>query len=168
MKLSWKSKTIFATLLVAFNIWILITQSHPWIVSSLTILFHEAGHILFSFFGHTLMVLGGTIVELLIPSLCICYFYMRYDTLGELFSWWWFSIALYSVSIYVGDARSQSLSLIGGPGGHDWSYLLGQFGLLHYDQLISRILMLCMMIVTIKMVLLLRTYVREQRGTIIS
>ena len=44
---------------------------------------------------------------------------------------------LWNVSVYVRDARSQDLPLVGG-GEHDWAYLLGETGLLAHDQAIGR------------------------------
>jgi hypothetical protein len=38
--------------------------------------------------------------------------------------------------VYVADARTEALPLVGG-GEHDWAYLLGRLGWLKFDQIIS-------------------------------
>ncbi len=40
--------------------------------------FHEAGHLFFRFFGHWMMSLGGTLAQLLIPTICLLTFLMKY------------------------------------------------------------------------------------------
>lgn len=43
----------------------------------------------------------------------------------------------WNISVYVADARSQALPLVGG-GEHDWAYLLGRAGWLAKDQDLAR------------------------------
>ena len=46
---------------------------------------------------------------------------------------WWIGQNFWNISVYVKDARSMELPLVGG-GYHDWNYLLDAVGLLHRDQ----------------------------------
>ncbi|MEO8297612.1 MAG: hypothetical protein ABI574_07350, partial [Burkholderiales bacterium] len=47
------------------------------------LVFHEAGHVIFSLFGHWVMVLGGTLGQLLMPAiLCIALLRQRQDAFG--------------------------------------------------------------------------------------
>jgi len=39
------------------------------------LMIHECGHPLFSGFGYTAMILGGTLAELIVPLLCTGYFF---------------------------------------------------------------------------------------------
>jgi len=134
------------------------TSAQPWIISSLNIFFHEAGHVLFAFFGEFMMVLGGTLGELLFPLLFLGYFWYHRQIPGQVFSLWWMTTALYSISIYMADARARVLPLIGGQGGHDWSYLFGRLNILEYDILISRMVIILALMVTIQMCIMVYEY----------
>ncbi len=153
---------LFLSVLVCFNLWMIFFDTQPFIISSLNVFFHEAGHWIFGFFGSFIRVLGGTLGELLMPLLFVFYFYGRREIPGQVFAWWWFSTALYDVSIYVADARARVLPLIGGQGGHDWAYLLGRMGLLEYDLLISRLFVMAFLGVTVYMVFLIFTTTKSK------
>lgn len=148
----------FLSFLVVFNIWMITTGARPWIVSSLNILFHEAGHWIFGIFGRFIGVLGGTLGELLMPLMFFGYFHFKQQMDGKIFSLWWLTTALYNVSIYVADARAQVLPLIGGPGGHDWFYLLGRTRLLDHDIFISKLFIIIALCITVYMTILIHRY----------
>lgn len=159
---------IFLIFLACMNIWMVIFDAQPFIINALNIFFHEAGHWIFSFFGRYIMVLGGTLGELLMPMVFVLYFLKNRNIPGQVFGWWWFSTALYDVSIYVADARARILPLIGGQGGHDWTYLLGKIGILNYDILISRLFIITFLCVTMYMVILIHRYYVQQKNLIID
>jgi hypothetical protein len=158
----------FSFLLIIFNIWMIGTGSQPWIISSLNIFFHEAGHFIFSFFGRFIMVLGGTLGELLMPLIFVIYFSLHRRIAGVIFSLWWLTTALYSVAIYIGDARARTLTIIGGQEGHDWAYLLRTTGLLQYDIFISKLVIIIALSITAYMIVLLHRYYELSQGKIIS
>lgn len=158
----------FSLCLIGFNLWMVGTGSQPIIVSSLNIFFHEAGHWIFSFFGRFVMVLGGTLSELIVPLLFVGYFSFHKKIPGQIFSWWWLSTALYSVSTCVADARARELYIIGGQGGHDWAYMLETVGLLELDILFSRILIIAVLYVTLYMGILVYRYYEVSHEKIIS
>ncbi|MCA9397798.1 hypothetical protein KC573_03130, partial [candidate division WWE3 bacterium] len=55
---------------------IIIDQQHYLFIDHLNIIFHEAGHFAFFFFGSFLHTLGGTLMQLLIRvSISIYFFY---------------------------------------------------------------------------------------------
>jgi hypothetical protein len=92
--------------------------------------FHEAGHIVFSPFGRTLHVLGGTLLQLLVPLLLSGYFLLRRrEPIGAGLCLAWAGENLLDISVYMADARDMKLQLVGG-GEHDWTQLFYQFGLL--------------------------------------
>ncbi len=156
---------IFLSALTVFNIWMFVTGSQPWIISSLNIFFHEAGHWIFSPFGRFIYVLGGTLGELIMPSLFLGYFWMKRDTPGKVFSLWWITTALYDIAIYMADARARVLPLIGGdPAGHDWWYLLRTMGLLQYDVLLSKIVIIIALSITVYMAILIYRYWELSQG----
>ena len=97
---------------------------------------HEAGHPLFGVFGEFVGFLGGTLMQLLMPSLFVWYFTRRGDRHAATVALWWVAQNLWNVSVYVKDARAEELPLVGG-GEHDWNYLLGRLGLLGQDRLLG-------------------------------
>ncbi|MGB7435274.1 MAG: hypothetical protein WBW49_07615, partial [Candidatus Acidiferrum sp.] len=73
---------------------------------------HEAGHPFFSYFGHTLMILGGTLGELVVPALCATFFFYHRQTYGLAFSLFWFFENFLYIGTYMSDARTLILPLI--------------------------------------------------------
>lgn len=105
---------------------------------------HEMGHVVFSFFGEFITVLGGTLGQLFIPVVCLLLtIHRRQWFYISLFSFW-VGQSLLQVSTYIRDARSQQLELFS-PGTilggseplHDWHYLLDKTGLLWADQILG-------------------------------
>jgi hypothetical protein len=96
------------------------------------LIIHEAGHPLFSWFGNTLMLLGGTLLELIVPAACAAYFYFQRHTYGFVFSSFWFFENFLYIGTYIQDARANALPLVNSDIG-DWTILFGQWGLLDYD-----------------------------------
>jgi hypothetical protein len=88
---------------------------------------HEAGHFFFSWFGYTVMILGGTLGELMVPLLCAAYFFTKRETPAVAFCSFWFFENFPYIGTYMADARAQALPLVGS-GDHDWGILFGQMG----------------------------------------
>jgi len=106
---------------------------------------HEAGHIIFGPFGEFLGVLGGTLMQLLIPLAFVITFLVKYkNSFGSAVTLWWLAQNFMDIAPYIDDARAQRLLLLGGvtgrdaPGYHDWNNILGQLGWLEHDHLIAR------------------------------
>jgi hypothetical protein len=100
------------------------------------LMIHEAGHPLFSPFGHTVMILGGTLAELIVPLACFaCFFFKRETTAVAFCGFWFFENFLY-IGTYMADARTLSLPLVGS-GDHDWEILFAQWNVLVHDQQIG-------------------------------
>ena len=92
--------------------------------------FHEAGHLFFSPFGSTLGYLGGTILQLLVPMGLVAYFlYRRHEPFSAAICLWWVGENFINIAIYMADARSLALPLVGG-GDHDWNELFYRWGTL--------------------------------------
>jgi hypothetical protein len=123
-------------LLIALTMTVLL-RGEPYILNSINLIFHEAGHVYLGFFGEFIAVLGGTLGQLLIPTIFGVYFLLQRDFFAASVLLWWFGENLINISVYVADARAQVLPLIGG--GHDWAYLLGRLGVLEQDVLIGSV-----------------------------
>jgi hypothetical protein len=97
---------------------------------------HETGHLLFTPFGEFMHFLGGSLFQLIMPLLFVLHFYRRRDFFAAYVVTWWVAQNLWNISVYVADARSLALPLVGG-GVHDWNYMLDRLGLLHLDERIA-------------------------------
>jgi hypothetical protein len=102
---------------------------------------HEGGHLLFRFFGETLAVAGGTILQLSVPLMLATFFIFQRQILGTAFCLFFFFEQLLPVATYMADARAQELPLLTVGDGddviHDWAYLFGKFGVLDHDTQIA-------------------------------
>ena len=102
------------------------------------LVFHEAGHMVFGFFGEFVGVLGGSLMQVLIPAMVTGYFLLYNQRWSSTVTLFWMGQSLFNVSVYVKDARAQALPLLGGDDTlHDWNWLLGKLHLLRWDQIIG-------------------------------
>jgi hypothetical protein len=106
--------------------------------------FHEAGHIIFSPFGEFMSTLGGSLTQVLIPLVCLVAFLMKasFNPFGAAVMLWWAGENMLDVAVYINDARTLSLTLIGGHTGmevegHDWEHILLMTNSLHLDHRIA-------------------------------
>jgi len=106
------------------------------IVDNIDLPIHETGHLVFSPFGEFMQFLGGTLFQLIMPAAFLVYFLRRTDRHAASVTLWWIAQNCWNISVYIRDARSQELPLVGG-GEHDWAYLLGRLGRLSQDQVIG-------------------------------
>ncbi len=102
------------------------------------LVFHEAGHVVFGFFGSFMTVLGGSLFQVLVPIVCAIAFVRQKDAFAAALCVWWAGENLLDVAPYIADARALQLVLIGGHTGaevegHDWEFILTQLGWLHRD-----------------------------------
>ena len=100
---------------------------------------HEAGHVLFRPFGEFMMMLGGSLFQLIFPlAIGVAFIVKNRDNFGAALGLWWTGVSLVDLSPYIYDALHPQLILIGGATGadgpHDWIYLLLRLGQLHNAQ----------------------------------
>ncbi|HKS35764.1 MAG TPA: hypothetical protein VJW76_01145 [Verrucomicrobiae bacterium] len=107
-----------------------------FLVDGANLLFHEAGHIVFGFFGDTIGLYGGTLGQLVFPIVVTVSFWRK----GQPFSFAgglvWFFENLLNIACYMADARAQQLPLVGG-GDHDWTNIFTRWGVLAQDTQIA-------------------------------
>ena len=99
------------------------------------LIFHEAGHMIFltPVFGKFINILGGTIMQLLVPLTCmIALLFKTRDPCGASVCLWWIGENFLDIAVYMYDAQTMWLPLLGGGGIHDWNYILMMTGLLQY------------------------------------
>lgn len=143
METSWKSVSkigLFFGVIAAIAFWFhaLTDKDHFLILDYINLPFHEFGHIFFGVFGRTIGIWGGTIAQLLMPFMILVSFWTRRETSGVVFSIFWIGENLLNISVYIADARSRLLPLVGG-GEHDWYIILSGMGMLQYDTMIAGI-----------------------------
>jgi len=135
--------------LAAFALWggYFITAGVDWeklggsFMHNINLPFHEFGHVLFMPFGRFMMILGGSLFQVLLPLMLMCVFiFKQRDTFAASIMLWWCGQSFIDLSPYVADAQYRALPLIGGGGeeSHDWGNLLTMLQLLPHTQTIAK------------------------------
>lgn len=127
------------------------------LLDNLHLVVHEAGHLLFGWFGATLGLWGGTLFQLLVPALLCAAFVARKELPGTVFCAFAFFHSLTGVATYMADALRLELPLVtvGGiadEADHDWVRIFTQLGILpHAIQIgnATRFIAWCGMIATL-------------------
>jgi len=106
------------------------------------LVFHEAGHIIFSPFGRFITVLGGSLMQVLVPVVAAIAFVRQQELFSAAICGWWAGQNLIDLAPYIADARALQLILLGGHTGaevegHDWEYILTQLRVTHLDHQIG-------------------------------
>ena len=108
------------------------------------LVFHEAGHIVFTPFGSFMMILGGTLGQLLMPIIVGAALVLKNrDNFGGSIGLWWLGQSFMDCAPYIADARALQLMLLGGgtgedrPGMHDWENILLDLNLIQHDTRIA-------------------------------
>jgi hypothetical protein len=125
------------TVILAIYGWMCLQSpgTYRWL-DSLDLAIHETGHLVFAAGGEYLMLLGGTLFQLLVPAALVVALWRQGDRHGATVPLWWLGQSCWNISVYIKDARAEELPLVGG-GEHDWALLLGQLDLLEHDQAIG-------------------------------
>jgi len=103
------------------------------------LIFHEAGHVIFSPFGRFMTVLGGSLLQFALPLGLAVVFLRQSNPFGAVVCTWWAGENLIDVAPYIADARALQLVLLGGKTGaevqgHDWEYILATLGWMRFDR----------------------------------
>ncbi|HEV2350719.1 MAG TPA: hypothetical protein VG028_12830 [Terriglobia bacterium] len=117
------------------------------IVDNVNLVVHESGHLLFGWLGNTtIMVAGGTLMQLLVPFLLACFFVFQRQPIGTAFCSFFFFENFLNIAPYMADARAQQLQLVTVGDAeftiHDWFYLFSKPGLLRHDTQIAALVKL--------------------------
>ena len=144
----WSGRAFVILILLcwSFGFWTHSLESN-YVASSflhnVDLAFHEGGHIVFSPFGHFLMVLGGSAMQVLIPLAVMGSLLLKgRNAVGGAVGLWWAGQNLMDLAPYINDARDLNLVLLGGytgkeVEGHDWEYLLNATGLIRQDHFLG-------------------------------
>lgn len=129
------------------------------------LIFHEAGHAVFRIFGsELLMVMGGTIMQLLVPAVFTLYFFTRGQRFSSSITGIWLAQSLFNVTVYERDAWAMELPLLGGEDViHDWNYIVTELGLIGQIKTLGNIIYGTGMIVLILSVAVGVYYSRDMK-----
>lgn len=128
-------KLIFAGVLTIYFLWIAYAPMQGSFLDLVDLPIHETGHLIFQLFGEFMMFAGGSLFQVIMPSIFVGYFWWneRYYSAGIVL--FWVGQSVINVYIYAADAVVMQLVLTSGFTGsegsfHDWNYMLTRLGLL--------------------------------------
>ena len=128
---------------VAFLAYALSAHGGYLFIDNANLIVHEGGHNLFGWFGPTLGLWGGTLLQWLVPFLLAAYFFTERQTTGFVFCLFFFFENWLYTATYMADARAMELPLVttGDPDyvEHDWNTIFSGLGMLPYDTRIAAI-----------------------------
>ena len=111
-----------------------INRGNYGLIDNIDLVIHEAGHVFFSLFGKFIYTLGGSFMQIIIPSIIAWFFFRNNYRTGVQVGLLWLGQNFINISVYAADARAQKLPLLGGNKVyHDWHYLLNTLSLLEFD-----------------------------------
>ncbi len=124
--------------------WILVHYwDAPWystVFHGIDLAIHEIGHILWAPAGEFLGFAGGTLTQLLAPVAAGVVFLRQRDWFAVSFAVCWLGINCFEIVEYAGDALTRRLPLVSPSTAmpiHDWTYLLGELGILHHTDAVA-------------------------------
>ncbi|HUJ95271.1 MAG TPA: hypothetical protein VLW84_08425 [Terriglobales bacterium] len=131
---------------LAFLIYAFARHGQSLFIDSANLVVHEGGHLLFGWFGPTIGLWGGTILQWLVPFLLAAYFAFHRQFSAFIFcAFFFFENWLYTAT-YMADARAMVLPLVttGDPDfvEHDWHTIFSRLGVLQYDITIASVVRL--------------------------
>jgi hypothetical protein len=105
--------------------------------------FHEFGHVFFRPFGGFMMLLGGSLFQVMLPLALGGYFLVKNrDPFAASLMLWWAAGGILDAAPYIYDAWKPQHVLLtgrtGDTGAHDFIDVLGDLGVLHQAQPIGR------------------------------
>jgi len=115
-------------------------------IDSANLVVHEGGHLLFGWFGQTIGLWGGTILQWLVPLILAAYFFHQRQPAAFVFCLFFFFENWLYTATYMADARAMALPLVtvGDPefAEHDWHTIFSILGVLDYDTTIAAVVRL--------------------------
>ncbi len=119
-------RLLLVAALLPYAVWLAVSYEYHF-PDHVNLAVHEAGHVLFTPFGQTMHMLGGTLLQLLAPLAFVVHFLWKGRRFDAAVCGVWFAESLMYTAAYVGDAYLMQLPLVGGEL-HDWNWLLSRLG----------------------------------------
>lgn len=125
------TKLIVAAIAAAYFLWCAYDPYQWHLIDGVNLVIHEAGHLFFRPFGEFMMIAGGSLLQVIMPSLFVGYFWYHEKLYSAAMVLFWVGQSILNVSVYAGDALALELPLLGGQDSvHDWNYMLSSLNLL--------------------------------------
>jgi len=105
-------------------------------IDNANLMVHEVGHTMFSWVGYYTMILGGTLLQVIVPLACTLFFIRKGHTTAVACTAFWLFENLLYVATYMADARRSALPLMGSDES-DWTILFTHWGVLQHDLTIA-------------------------------
>lgn len=123
-------------LILLISIYLVLNRGGYTWIDNADLVIHEAGHVFFMIFGKFIYTAGGSLMQIILPSIIIWYFFRNSYRTGIQVGLLWLGQNFINISVYAADAQARRLHLLGGNKVyHDWNYLLSQLNILQYDYL---------------------------------
>jgi hypothetical protein len=128
---------------LAFLVYAFSAHGANLFIDKANLIVHEGGHNLFGWFGPTLGLWGGTLLQWLVPFLLAAYFFTQREATGFVFCLFFFFENWLYTATYMADARAMVLPLVttGDPDfvEHDFNAIFSSLGVLAYDTKIAAV-----------------------------
>ncbi len=113
-----------------------------WVVDTIDLFIHEGGHFFFGFMGRMIYFMGGSLMQVVLPSLAIWVFLKSgfRSLIGTLY---WLGHNLINVSVYIADAPYRRLPLISNSAIHDWNWIFNHIGNMQLAAPVSTTVLAC-------------------------
>mgnify|MGYP001627820626 CR=1 FL=1 len=135
---------------IEYNILLAVSYKHVFgfsmiyfVMDNLTLIIHEAGHTIFGLFGwRFLTVLGGTLLQMLIPFLIFIFSWKSRRIITSQVSLYWLGFSWLDSAAYCADAYTQDLPLIGNlpKSSHDFLNILSDMNILNHYMTVAWIM----------------------------
>ena len=130
----------------AFLVYAFFAHGGFLFIDTANLIVHKGGHNLFGWFGPTLGLWGGTLLQWLVPFLLAAYFFTQRQVTGFVFCLFFFFENWLYTATYMADARAQVLPLVttGDPDfvEHDFYAIFSSLGVLNHDTQIAAVVRL--------------------------
>lgn len=94
-----------------------------WVLDTINLFIHEAGHLFLRPFGMFVHILGGSLVQVALPAALLAVTWRQ--NIGQIgYAGFWVGQSMINVSVYIQDAPVRKLRLIARGVIHDWAWLL--------------------------------------------
>jgi len=124
-------KLVFAAIASLYFLWCAYDPGQWHLIDGVNLVIHEAGHLSFRPLGEFMMIAGGSLFQVIMPSLFVGYFCYQRQFYSAALVLFWVGESILNVSVYAGDSIALQLPLLGGQDSlHDWNYMLSAMNLL--------------------------------------
>jgi hypothetical protein len=107
-------KLIVAAIAGLYFFWSAYDPSQWHLIDGVNLVIHEAGHLFFRPFGEFIMIAGGSLFQVIMPSLFVGYFCYQKQFYSAALVLFWVGESILNVSVYAADSIALQLPLLGG------------------------------------------------------